>query len=120
MKKPFSIACHSGVIGPFGRNNGGFGQMTAELNATAAHRSSDDERSERLWWIAGLSAAFLFLVLAGLVNGVAYWKLSEEQQLLALSAANASAPATHGLLPYPASFSDRYIPPPVVRSSRHR
>ncbi len=70
--------------------------------------------------MAGLAAAVLFLVLAGLINGIAYWKLSEERQLLALSTARASAPATHSLLPYHGTFSNRYVPPAVVRSSHHR
>jgi hypothetical protein len=57
----------------------------------------NNERADRLRWIAALAAAALFLILAGLMNGIAYWKLSEEQQHLALSWST-TAPAAHHLL----------------------
>lgn len=44
-----------------------------------------DGNTDKLRWMAAVAAAILFLILAGLMNGVAYWKLSEEQQHLALA-----------------------------------
>jgi hypothetical protein len=74
--------------------------MTARsIGAVPRHREPNpkDGGSGRLRWVAAVAAAILFLILAGLMNGIAYWKLSEEQQHLALSL-SAVGPATHHLL----------------------
>ncbi len=84
--------------------------MTARLIGAAPRRrqtNPKDGDTGRLRWMAAVAAAILFLILAGLMNGIAYWKLSEEQQHLALSLSTVG-PATHHLL-------TRYHP----RSSKH-
>ncbi len=95
--------------------------MTARLNGAAPRtHSAEDERSERIWWMAGLAAAVLFLILAALINGIAYWKLSEEQQSLALSLTKSSPSGTHRFLPHyrPASGDSELSP--AAPSSRPR
>jgi len=83
--------------------------MTARLNGVAPRHHDPharDERTERIWWIAGVGAAVLFLIVSALINGIVYWKLSQEQQVLALSLSKSSGP--HHLIPnhQPASGDD--------------
>jgi hypothetical protein len=87
--------------------------MTARLNGAAPRsHSAEDERSERIWWMAGLAAAVLFLIVAALINGIAYWKLSMEQQTLALSLSKSSSPGTRQFISryHPASGDDDLTP----------
>jgi hypothetical protein len=111
------------VPGPFGEANGALEQMTARLNRVAPRHhgtQAQEERSERRWWYAGIAAAVLFLIVSALINGIAYWKLSEEQQVLALSLTKSSS-ATHHLVPnYRPASSEEDAPSALAPNRRAR